>query len=93
MINNIFFGLPTDNINCRNHNEQMIPQLSAARYAVRFMVRISNMNILKSIYYAYCHSVTKYGIYFWANCSNGGKIFHCTKENRQNYGWCPSLNN
>ena len=42
----------------------MIPQLSAVRYAVRSTIHISNINTLKSIYYAYHHSVIKYGYFF-----------------------------
>ena len=41
----------------KNHIEQMIPTLSAAYYAIRSMVHISNINILKSNYYAYFHSI------------------------------------
>jgi hypothetical protein len=39
------------------------------------MVHISNINTLKSIYLAYLHSITKYGIIFWGNSFNGRKIF------------------
>jgi len=53
----------------------MIPKLSGACYTIRLMVHISNINTLKSIYYAYCHSVIKYGIIFGVNSSNSGKIF------------------
>jgi hypothetical protein len=51
-VNTKFLGLHTDNhINWKNHIEQMIPHLSAVRYAVRSTVHISNINTLKSIYY------------------------------------------
>jgi hypothetical protein len=53
----------------------MIPKLSEACYAVIAMVRIANANTLKSIYYAYLHSIIKYGIIFWSNSSNGRKVF------------------
>jgi hypothetical protein len=39
------------------------------------MVHISNINNLKSIYYAYFHSIIKYEIIFWGNSSYSGKIF------------------
>ena len=42
----------------------MIPKVSKACYASMAIVRISNINILKSIYYAYFHSIIKYGIIF-----------------------------
>jgi len=38
-------------------------------------VHVSNINTLKSIYCANFHSVIKYGISFWDNSSNSGKIF------------------
>jgi len=44
------------------------------------MVRISKINILKSIYYAYFHSVIKYGIFLGGNSSNSGKIFTLQKK-------------
>jgi hypothetical protein len=53
----------------------MIPKLSGARHAIRSMVHIRNINTLKSIYYAYCHSVIKYGIILGVNSSNSGNIF------------------
>jgi len=63
-----------------NSNGQMIPKLSAACYAVRLMVHISNINILKSICYAYFHSITKYGTIFEGNSSNSERIFTLQKK-------------
>jgi hypothetical protein len=63
MVNTQYLGLQTDNhLNWKNHIEQMIRKLSGACYAVRSMVHISNINTLKSINYAYFHSIIKYGI-------------------------------
>jgi len=53
----------------------VIPKLSGACYAIRSMVYFSNINSLKSIYYANCHSVIKYGIILGVNSSSSGKIF------------------
>ena len=58
----------------------MIPKFSGVCYAVRWMVHTSNINTLKSIYYAYFHSIIKCGIIFWANSSNSGKIFTLQKK-------------
>jgi len=52
----------------------MIPKLRGTCYAVRSMVFISNINILKSIYYAYFHSFIKYGIILGGNFSSSGKF-------------------
>jgi len=79
--NTKFLGLQIDNhINCKNHVKEMISKLSVACYAVRSMVHISIINTLKSIYYAYFHSITKRGIIFWGNSSNSGKIFTVQKK-------------
>jgi NADH:ubiquinone oxidoreductase subunit H len=45
----------------------MIPTLSGACYAVKSIVRDSDINTLKSIYF---HSITKYGIILGGNSSN-----------------------
>jgi hypothetical protein len=48
-----FLGLQIDNhLNWKDHIEQMIPKLSAACFAVRWMVHISNISTLKSTYNA-----------------------------------------
>jgi len=56
----ILFGLQIDNhINLKNHTEQMIPKINAARYAVGSTVHISNINTPKSFYCAYFHPIIK----------------------------------
>ena len=61
-MNTKFLGLQIDNhINWKNHIEEMIPKMSEACYCSRSVVHISNINTLKSIYYAYFHS-TRVGI-------------------------------
>jgi hypothetical protein len=53
-VNTKFLILQIDNhINWMNHIEEMIPKLSEACYTIRLMVQISNINSLKSIYYAH----------------------------------------
>jgi hypothetical protein len=44
------------------------------------MYHISNINTLKSTYYAYFHSIIKYGIMFCGNSSNSKKIFTLKKK-------------
>jgi hypothetical protein len=58
----------------------MIPKLSGTCYAVRSVVHISNINTVKSIYYACFHSVIKCGVIFWGNSSKSGKIFTLHKK-------------
>jgi hypothetical protein len=80
-INTKFLGLQIDNhLTWKNRIDQMVPKLSGACYAVRSIYHISNINTLKSIYFAYFHSVIKYRIIFWDNSSNSKKIFTLQKK-------------
>jgi len=58
----------------------MIPTLNGACYAIRLMIHISDMNMLKSIYCAHFHSIIKYWIIFLGNSSNSWKIFTLQKK-------------
>ena len=72
-MNTKFLGVQIDNhIILKNHTDQMIPMLSGACYAFTFIVHISNINTLKSIY---SHSIKKYAIIFGGNSSNNANIF------------------
>jgi IS1 family transposase len=80
-INTKFLGLQIDNhLTWKNHIDQMVPKLSGACYAVRSMYHISNINTLKSIYFAYINSIIKHRINFWGNSSNSKKIFTLQKK-------------
>ena len=75
IMNTKFLGLPIDNnIIWKNHIVLMIPALTEACYAIRSMDNIRNINILKSIYYAYFHSILKYGISFWVTFPTVGRF-------------------
>jgi hypothetical protein len=81
MVNINFLGLPIDNnLNWKTHIEKMITKLSGARYTIRLIVHISNINTLQSIYYAYFHSAIKYVRLVWCNSSNSEKIFTLQKK-------------
>jgi hypothetical protein len=80
-VNTKFLGLKIDKcINWKNCIEQMMPKSSAACYAIRLMVYISKINIIKSTYYVYFHSVRKYGIFLGGKSSKSGKIFTLKKK-------------
>jgi hypothetical protein len=60
-----FLGLQMDShLNWKTHVDELIPELSAACYAVGSLLHISNTDMLRSVYYAYFHSLMKYGIIF-----------------------------
>jgi hypothetical protein len=60
-----FLGLGIDkHLNWKTHIEQVIPKLSSACYVVRSMFHFSTKDSLTMIYFAYFHSIMKYGIIF-----------------------------
>ena len=69
-----------DHLNWNVHVQQLIPKLSAACYAIRSLFHITNIDTLKSIYFAYFHSVMNYGIIFWGNSTDSKKIFILQKK-------------
>jgi hypothetical protein len=76
-----FLGLQIDNhLNWKNHIDQLVPKLSGACYAVRSLLHISNTDTIKSIYFAYFHSLMKYGIIFWGTSSDSKKVFTLQKK-------------
>jgi len=58
----------------KNHTEQMICTLRAAYYAIRSVVHISNITTLKSFYYAYFHSVIRYGKFYGVTLPSVARI-------------------
>jgi hypothetical protein len=76
-----FIGLQIDNhLNLKNHIDQMVPKLNAACYAITSTFHVSNTDTLKSVYFAYFHSIMKYGIIFGGNSSSSKKIFTLQKK-------------
>ena len=80
-VNTKFLGWQiNNNINLKNHTEEIIAKLSTACYSIRSVVHINNINTLKSNYFVYSHSVIKYGIILSGNSFNNGKIFTLQKK-------------
>jgi len=70
-LNTPFLGLQINNhLNEKNHIQQVIPKVSDARYAVRSIIHISNINTLQSIYHA-LPSIIKHGIIFFLGGGGG----------------------
>jgi len=63
VVNLKFLGIQIGNhLNWKNHIDQIIPKLSVACYMVRQMYHICNNDTLRSIYFAYFHSIASSGI-------------------------------
>ena len=64
-------GIQINNhLNWKSHIDEIIPKLSAACFAVRKLFHILNIDALWMVYFAYFHSVIKYGIIFWGNSTD-----------------------
>jgi hypothetical protein len=80
-INTNFLGLQIDNhLNWKNHIDLMIPKVHKACCEMNSMSHISSIDTLKSIYFAYFHSIMKYGIKFQGNSPNSKMIFTLQKR-------------
>jgi hypothetical protein len=63
-----FLGLILDNsLSWKKHIEAIVPKLSAATFAVRFVQPFLSLDSLELIYYSYFHSILTYRIIFWGN--------------------------
>jgi hypothetical protein len=75
-VNTKFLGSQIDNhLKWKNHIDRVIPTLSGACYAVRSAFHIRKIMPFKSTYFAYFHSMTKYGTICWGNSFNSRAIF------------------
>jgi hypothetical protein len=80
-INTESLGIQIDNhLNWKNHIDLIIPKLSRAYYAIRSVSHISSTDTLKSIYFAYFHSIMKYRIILGGNSPNSKMIFTLQKS-------------
>jgi hypothetical protein len=76
-----FLSIQIDNhLNWKSRINQIIPKLSAACFAVRKLFHILNLDALWMVYFAYFHSVIKYGIIFWGNSTDADRVFILQKR-------------
>jgi len=67
-------------LNWKNHIKEITPKLNSACFAIRSMQKIVNINTLKTIYFAYFHSIMSFGIIFWGNSTDSNNIFLLQKR-------------
>ena len=66
-----FFGLTLDTyINWKHHISELIPRLNKACYAIRSIKPFMWLNVLRSTYFSYAHSIMSYGLIFWGNSTD-----------------------
>jgi hypothetical protein len=80
-LNTKFLGLIIDNtLPWKAHIDYILPKLSTACYAIRFLKSLISPNNLRMIYFSYVHSIITYGIIFWGNSPHSKTIFKFQKK-------------
>jgi hypothetical protein len=76
-----FLYVQIDNcLNYKNHINKLTPKLCGGSYAVRSVFHNSNINNLRTMYFAYFHSIIKYGTIFVGNLFTNKNIFTLQKK-------------
>lgn len=76
-----FLGVVLDScLTWRQHISQLLPKLGNAFFALLTLSHSVDERILKQVYFAYAHSQLSYGVIFWGNSPDSGKIFLMQKR-------------
>jgi hypothetical protein len=76
-----FLGLTIDaSFTWKYHIGELTSRLNKACYAIRLIKPFMSLDVLRSEYFSYAHSVISYGITFWGNSSHGDEIFRIQKR-------------
>ena len=80
-VNLKFLGIQIDShLNWKNRIDQIIPKPSVACYMVRQIYHICNNDTLRSMYFAYFHSVVSYGKFSGEISHTVGRYSLCRRE-------------
>jgi exonuclease III len=76
-----FLGINIDSsLSWKNHITVLSSRLNKACFAIRSVKPFMSLDTMKMIYYAYVHSLLKYGIIFWGNAPLSVSIFKIQKR-------------
>jgi len=76
-----FLGLTIDtSLIWKYHIGEIISRLDKASYAIRRIKPFMSLDVLRSTYFSYVHSIISYGIILWGNSSNSEEIFKIQKR-------------
>ena len=64
----------------KDHISELITKLNKACYAIRSIKPFMSLDVLRSTYFSYAHSIISYGIIFWGNSSHSEEIFKVQKR-------------
>ena len=76
-----FLGLTLDStLSCNLHIEQLSSKPNSACYAIRRLKSIISTNNLRTVYFAYVHSIITCGIVLWGNSPHSNYMFKLQRE-------------
>ena len=76
-----FLGLTIDTtLTWKHHIGELTSRLNKACYAISSIKPFMSIDILRSTYFSYAHSIISYGIIFWENSSYSEDIFKIQKR-------------
>jgi len=76
-----FFRFTIDTSLTWKHNiGELTSGLIKACYAIRTIKPFMSLDVLRSTYFSYVHSIISYGIIFWGNSSHSEEIFKIQKR-------------
>jgi len=76
-----FLGLMIDNsLSWKNHTDKPVSKLNDVFYAIRAVKPLMSPEVLRMIYFSYCHSIISYSTNFWGNSSHSKIIFKIKKR-------------
>ena len=79
--NTTFLGLIiNDYLSWKAHIDQMMSKMNTACFVIRTMQAIISPETLRMVYFAYIHSIMRYGIIFCGNQPYSKKIFKIQKR-------------
>jgi hypothetical protein len=79
-----FLSLQLDNhLTCKTRVNQLLHKLSMEGFQMQKLSYVLSINNLKSVYYAYYHTLIKYGIIYWGNTPDCHKVFLMQKKEEE----------
>jgi hypothetical protein len=64
----------------KRHIGELTSRLNKSCYAIRLIMSFMSVDVLRSAYFLYVHSVISYEIIFWGNLSHSEEIFKIQKK-------------
>jgi len=76
-----FWGLTIDTtLTWKNHIGELTSRMNKVCYAIRSIKPFISLDVLRSTYFSYAHSILSYRIIFWGNSSYSDDIFKIQKR-------------